>query len=143
MANGAKQDFKSSSAPQGFVLGFITLFSNPIVLANDIQAGKEIYNKSCVSCRGADAQGNDALSGRAPTDQHKNFLVRQLANFTQGVRGADKFDSFGQQMAAMTLVVNLHDIKPITQTFPFSQINQAMKHLRSGNARYRVVLTHE
>jgi len=38
---------------------------------------------------------------------------------------------------------NLHNIKPIIQTFPFKQINQALNHLRTGKARYRVVLSHD
>lgn len=33
-----------------------------------------------------------------------------------------------------------HDIAPVTQAFPMSEINQAMAHLESGQARYRVVL---
>jgi len=33
-----------------------------------------------------------------------------------------------------------HDIKPITESFHFDQVNEAMARLRSGQARYRVVL---
>lgn len=35
-----------------------------------------------------------------------------------------------------------HQIAPVTETFPFSKINEALDHLRSGKARYRIVLTH-
>lgn len=35
-----------------------------------------------------------------------------------------------------------HGIAPITQTFPFSQVNEALAHLRRGQARYRLILTH-
>lgn len=34
-----------------------------------------------------------------------------------------------------------HSIEPIIETFPFSQINEAMDRLRNGKPRYRVVLT--
>jgi len=34
-----------------------------------------------------------------------------------------------------------HDIKPTVEYFPMTQINDAIAHLRSGKARYRVVLT--
>lgn len=34
-----------------------------------------------------------------------------------------------------------HDIKPMVDYFPMSEINDAIKHLKSGKARYRVVLT--
>jgi uncharacterized zinc-type alcohol dehydrogenase-like protein len=33
-----------------------------------------------------------------------------------------------------------HKIAPITETFPFSKVNDALDHLRSGKARYRIVL---
>ena len=34
-----------------------------------------------------------------------------------------------------------HRIAPITEHYPFSQINEAMERLRSGHARYRIVLS--
>lgn len=33
-----------------------------------------------------------------------------------------------------------HNIRPQIETFPMSQINQALEHLRSGKAHYRIVL---
>ena len=33
-----------------------------------------------------------------------------------------------------------HNIKPVVETFKFSQINEALAHLKSGKARYRIVL---
>jgi uncharacterized zinc-type alcohol dehydrogenase-like protein len=35
-----------------------------------------------------------------------------------------------------------HGIEPITETFAFSQVNEALEHLASGKARYRIVLKH-
>ena len=35
-----------------------------------------------------------------------------------------------------------HGIEPVTETFPFDQVNEAIAHLESGKARYRVVLKH-
>lgn len=46
-------------------------------------------------------------------------------------------------IAQMLEFANLHNIKPVTQQFSFKQINQAMDHLRNGDARYRVVLAHD
>jgi alcohol/geraniol dehydrogenase (NADP+) len=34
-----------------------------------------------------------------------------------------------------------HQIRPIVETFPMSKVNQALEHLHSGKARYRIVLT--
>jgi uncharacterized zinc-type alcohol dehydrogenase-like protein len=33
-----------------------------------------------------------------------------------------------------------HSIAPVTETFPMSQVNEALEHLRAGKARYRIVL---
>lgn len=35
-----------------------------------------------------------------------------------------------------------HNLAPITETFAFDQVNEAMEHLRQGKARYRIVLKH-
>ena len=34
----------------------------------------------------------------------------------------------------------IHNIEPQTETFPFEQVNAAISHLKSGKAKYRVVL---
>ena len=36
-----------------------------------------------------------------------------------------------------------HNIAPTTETFPMSQANEALEHLRSGKARYRIVLKND
>lgn len=36
-----------------------------------------------------------------------------------------------------------HGISPTTETFPLSRANEALEHLRSGKARYRIVLTND
>ncbi|MBI1348522.1 alcohol dehydrogenase catalytic domain-containing protein [bacterium] len=36
-----------------------------------------------------------------------------------------------------------HDIAPVVEHFPLSEVNQAMKHLESGQARYRIVLEND
>ena len=36
-----------------------------------------------------------------------------------------------------------HQIAPVTENFPMSRVNEAMEHLRSGQARYRIVLSND
>jgi uncharacterized zinc-type alcohol dehydrogenase-like protein len=36
-----------------------------------------------------------------------------------------------------------HGIAPIIETFPMSKVNDALEHLRSGKARYRIVLVND
>ncbi|MFC3151431.1 NAD(P)-dependent alcohol dehydrogenase [Litoribrevibacter euphylliae] len=43
-------------------------------------------------------------------------------------------------IATMLDFAGRHDIKPIIEEFSFDQINDAMKRLESGDARYRIVL---
>lgn len=35
-----------------------------------------------------------------------------------------------------------HGIEPVTETFEFNQVNEALEHLEAGKARYRIVLKH-
>jgi alcohol/geraniol dehydrogenase (NADP+) len=35
-----------------------------------------------------------------------------------------------------------HQIEPITEIYPFDRVNEALERLRSGKARYRIVLSH-
>jgi len=44
-------------------------------------------------------------------------------------------------IAKMLDFAKRHDIKPMTETFPMDRVNDAIEHLRSGKARYRVVLS--
>ena len=36
-----------------------------------------------------------------------------------------------------------HSIEPVVEEFPFSRVNEALSHLQSGNARYRIVLNND
>ena len=48
----------------------------------------------------------------------------------------------GSPTTALTMLdfAARHDIAPVCETFSFDQVNEAVDHLRSGRARYRVVL---
>ncbi|HEU4481504.1 MAG TPA: zinc-binding dehydrogenase, partial [Nitrososphaeraceae archaeon] len=36
-----------------------------------------------------------------------------------------------------------HGIKPVTEEFPLSRVNEALAHLKAGKARYRIVLRND
>ena len=44
-------------------------------------------------------------------------------------------------IARMLAFAAQHGIKPVTESFRFDQVNEAMERLRSGEARYRIVLS--
>jgi len=46
-------------------------------------------------------------------------------------------------IATMLDFALLHDIRPKVEVFPMAEVNAAIAHLRSGQARYRVVLSRE
>jgi len=43
-------------------------------------------------------------------------------------------------IAKMLEFAKLHDIKPVIEKYKFSQVNEAIEHLHSGKAHYRIVL---
>lgn len=45
-------------------------------------------------------------------------------------------------VARMLDFAERHQLEPITETFTFDRVNEAMERLRSGKARYRIVLKH-
>jgi alcohol/geraniol dehydrogenase (NADP+) len=46
-------------------------------------------------------------------------------------------------IAAMLEFCARHSIEPITEFFPMSKVNEAMKHLEDGKARYRIILKND
>ena len=46
-------------------------------------------------------------------------------------------------IAEMLDFADRHNIKPVTETYSFNDINKAIERLRSGHARYRVVLAND
>lgn len=37
----------------------------------------------------------------------------------------------------------LHGVRPVVETVPPAHVNEALSHLRAGDARFRIVLTTE
>ncbi len=72
----------------------------PIVGIGDAGTGEALY-AACVACHGANGEGNRSLSSPAIAGQSENYLVRQLQNFRNGIRGADPGDAGGTQMRPM------------------------------------------
>jgi len=46
-------------------------------------------------------------------------------------------------VATMLEFAARHDVAPTTELFPMSKVNDALEHLRSGKARYRIVLQND
>jgi cytochrome c oxidase subunit 2 len=71
----------------------------------DLAAGKKHYS-TCAACHGVNAEGNETLGAPALTGMNDWYLLRQLAYYRNGVRGSDPADTYGQQMAASTQLLD-------------------------------------
>lgn len=65
-------------------------------VAGDVLAGQAAY-AICSACHGAQAEGNPQLNAPKLAGQASWYLVRQLQNFKQGIRGGGK-DTLATQM---------------------------------------------
>lgn len=70
-----------------------TVFGDPV-------RGRALYT-TCAGCHGRDGRGNWGTNAPRLAGMSDWYLVRQLENFRQGVRGAHADDLYGMQMAMM------------------------------------------
>jgi cytochrome c oxidase subunit II len=89
----------------------VTLSSTGALAAGDPERGKTLY-ATCGACHGANAEGMEALNAPKLAGQEEWYLIRQLENFKNGVRGNNPRDTYGMQMA------------PMAQTLPDNQAMQ-------------------
>ncbi|MEQ9563044.1 MAG: cytochrome c, partial [Woeseiaceae bacterium] len=75
--------------------------SPEVTVSGDAARGALLY-QSCAACHGAKAEGNESLGGPALTTQNDWYLVTQLQNYKNAVRGSNAADIYGQQMLAAT-----------------------------------------
>lgn len=75
-------------------------------VSGDLQKGRTIYVGNCGSCHGGNAQGNPAFAAPSLLGQHSSYLLRQLEHFKNGIRGVEKADKPGRQMAMMAKTLN-------------------------------------
>ena len=69
-------------------------------VAGDAERGRRLYT-TCSACHGTRGEGIWALNAPRLADMSDWYLVRQLGNFQQGIRGGHRQDYYGWQMATM------------------------------------------
>jgi cytochrome c oxidase subunit 2 len=92
----------------------------PQTIAGDAAKGEALYG-SCAACHGAEAEGNQALGAPALRGLDDWYLVTQLENFRNGVRGGNSVDTWGVQMAAATVLSDgeaIHDVVKYITNLP-------------------------
>ena len=73
---------------------------SPVTVDGDAARGKSLF-VVCGACHGANGEGNVAMNGPALAGQSDWYLVRQIQNYKNGVRGKSPHDLYGRQMAPM------------------------------------------
>jgi len=61
--------------------------------------GRDVYEAACSRCHGPDGRGIQAMNAPRLKGMSDWYLVTQLKNFRQGIRGAHELDTYGPQMA--------------------------------------------
>ncbi len=72
----------------------------PPTLKSNGANGRKLY-VTCVTCHGPDGRGTQATNAPRLTGMSDWYMVTQLKNFKQGIRGAHPKDLYGPQMVSM------------------------------------------
>ena len=89
------------------VLAYIkTLPDNPVLatVTGNVRNGQQRY-LTCGACHGADGRGIQAMNAPGLKGMSDWYLITQLKNFKQGIRGAHPQDMYGVQMALMAAIL--------------------------------------
>ena len=89
------------------LIAYIQTFAtgdSPPTVSGDIAAGRTAY-LVCAACHGQKAESNEAMAGPRLAGQSDWYLVRQLQNYRNGLRGFDPKDIFGRQMQPMAMTL--------------------------------------
>lgn len=81
----------------------------PATIKGDAAAGQASY-AVCLACHGAKAEGNKALNAPKLVGLQDWYIVQQLKNFKDKIRGGDPKDIYGMQMAPMAMTVATDEI---------------------------------
>lgn len=83
-----------------------TLPDNPAppTVKKNTTNGQKLY-VTCGACHGADGRGIQAMNAPRLAGMSDWYLVTQLKNFKQGIRGAHPKDMYGPQMASMAAIL--------------------------------------
>ena len=79
----------------------------------DVTNGQKQYTSKCGACHGGKGWGNEALYTPRLTVIGDWYLVRQVLNFQESMRGVHEDSHYGKQMAMMAKTVSEQELKDI------------------------------
>ena len=90
-----------------FIFGIVvvllgTIFPVNIFAKGDVERGEAKY-KVCIACHGENGGGNKITNAPRIAGQQSWYLIRQLKNFKNGIRGSHHEDIPGMQMRPMAM----------------------------------------
>jgi cytochrome c oxidase subunit 2 len=96
----------SDDAIRNVVAYIGTLTDNPAgaTIAGDTANGERLYT-TCGACHGLNGEGIWSIQAPRLTGIDDWYLVRQLQNFKQGIRGTHPSDTQGRQMAMLSVML--------------------------------------
>ena len=94
------------------------LSSMPVVSADnnvsgDMKNGYRYYQAKCGACHGGKAEGNKVFNAPNLAILDSEYLMLQMVNFKNGVRGYKAEDKLGRQMAMMARTVSDKELNDI------------------------------
>ena len=78
-----------------------------------LKNGSRYYQGKCGACHGATAQGNKLFNAPKLNTLSEAYLLKQMNNFVQGIRGTHKEDKYGRQMAMMAKTTSGTELQDI------------------------------
>lgn len=85
----------------------------PVTIAGDADNGEKLYISKCGACHGGDAWGNESLYTPRLTMLGDAYVVRQVTNFQEGMRGTGEETQYGKQMATMAKIVSAEELQDL------------------------------
>jgi cbb3-type cytochrome c oxidase subunit III len=85
----------------------------PATVEGDAANGKKLYDSRCGACHGGKGWGIEALHTPNLSSIGDSYLMRQVQNFQNGLRGAKQDAVEGKQMAMMAKSVTTEELKDI------------------------------
>jgi cytochrome c oxidase subunit II len=77
----------------------------PTTVKGNAKNGQKLFTSTCGACHGPDGRGLQATNAPGLNGMSDWYLVTQLKNFEQGVRGTHPQDMYGPQMALMAAIL--------------------------------------
>jgi cytochrome c oxidase subunit 2 len=78
----------------------------PATVKGNADNGQHLYVSTCGTCHGPNGRGVQQMNAPGLKGMSDWYLVTQLKNFKQGVRGTHPQDMYGPQMALMAATLN-------------------------------------